>query len=216
MTNSMERKNNLSSPENVISLIPILISSGIAILLIIFYVIPQYINSNKVNLELNAIMKKKNGLDNLKSQYKIINQKFDKLNNEKEIIIQTISGTSNLDTLLAKLGELGKKNNIEFNSILPKKVINFVNDNSKENKKKRNNSANLSVDPLIVEGIKKYLIDFSFKTNFINLLAFLRELEFQENIIILDDINLKLAASNIDNSQSLLEVKLRITFYGKN
>ena len=67
----------------------------------------------------------------------------------------------------------------------------------------------------MVEGIKKYLIDFSFKTNFINLLAFLRELEFQENIILLDDTNLKLAASNINNSQGTLEVKLRITFYGK-
>ena len=89
----MERKNNLSSPENVISLIPIVISSGISILLIIFYVIPQYFYSNKVNLELNSLIKKKNKLDNLKSQYKIINQKFDKLNNEKEIIIQTISGT---------------------------------------------------------------------------------------------------------------------------
>ena len=44
---------------------------------------------------------------------------------------------------------------------------------------------------------------------------FLRELEFQENIILLDDINLKLASSNIDNSQGLLEVKLRIIFYGK-
>ena len=215
MTNSMERKNNLSSPENIISLIPIVISSGIAILLIIFYVIPQYINSNKVNLELNALMKKKNGLDNLKSQYKIINQKFDKLNNQKEIIIQTISGTSNLDTLLAKLGELGEKNNIEFDSISPQKVINFVSDNSKENKNNKKNSANLIVDPLMVEGIKKYLIDFSFKTNFINLQDFLRELEFQENIILLDDINLKLAASNIDNSQGTLEVKLKITFYGK-
>ena len=215
MTNSMERKNNLSSPENLISLIPIVISSGIAILLIIFYVIPQYINSNKVNLELNALMKKKNGLDNLKSQYKIINQKFDKLNNQKEIIIQTISGTSNLDTLLAQLGELGEKNNIEFDSISPQKVINFVKDNSKENKNNKKNSVNLFVDPLMVEGIKKYLIDFSFKTNFINLLAFLRELEFQENIILLDNINLKLAANNIDNSQSLLEVKLGITFYGK-
>ena len=215
MTNSMERKNNLSSPENLISLIPIVISSGIAILLIIFYVIPQYINSNKVNLELNALIKKKNGLDNLKSQYKIINQKFDKLNNQKEIIIQTISGTTKLDTLLAQLGELGEKNNVEFDSISPQKVINFVKNNSKQNKNNKKNSANLIVDPLMVEGIKKYLIDFSFKTNFINLLDFLRELEFQENIILLDDINLKLAASNIDNSQGTLEVKLRITFYGK-
>ena len=220
MTNSMERKNNFKSPETIISLIPVFISSGIAILLIIFYVVPQYFNSNKVNLELNDLIKKKNELDNLKSQYKIINQKFEKLNNEKNIIIEIISGTSNLDTLMAKLGELGKKNSIEFDSIVPKEVIKFVNNSSEEEKIKGNNLTNLSVDPLLVEGIKKYLIDFSFKTNFINLLAFLRELEFQENVILLDDLNLKLASQNINNpdlnnSEGMLEVKLRMTFYGK-
>ena len=223
MTNSMEIKNNLKKPESIITLIPIVISSGIAILLIIFYLIPQYVKSNKVNLELNSLIKKKNDLDDLKLQYKVINQKFDKLNNEKALIIETISGKSNLDTLLAKLGELGKKNSIEFDSIVPKKVINFVDKSStgKKNKKnKKNNLANLDVDPLLVEGIKKYLIDFSFKTNFINLLSFLRELEFQENIILIDNMNLKLAAQsikdlNIDNSDEMLEVKLRMTFYGK-
>ena len=220
MTNSMERKSNLKSPESIISFIPIFISSGIAILLIIFYVIPQYVNSTKSNLELNALIKKKNELEDLKLQYKIINQKFDKLNDEKVIIIETISGISNLDTLLSKLGELGKKNSIEFDSIVPIKVINFVNNTSAENKKKKDKLSNLNVDPLLVEGIKKYLIDFSFKTNFINLLTFLRELEFQENIILLDDINLKLANQNINNrniddSQGILEVKLRMTFYGK-
>ena len=137
MINLMERKNNLKTPENIISLIPILISSGIAIILIIFYVIPQYVNSTKVNLELNELIKKKNKLNNLKTQYKIINKKFDKLNNEKAIIIETISGTSNLDTLLAKLGELGKKNSIEFDSIIPKKLINFVVNDSSKNKKTR-------------------------------------------------------------------------------
>tara|TARA_B100001564_G_scaffold67949_1_gene53619 strand:+ start:67 stop:732 length:666 start_codon:yes stop_codon:yes gene_type:complete len=220
MTNSSERKSNLKSPESIISLIPIFISSGIAILLIIFYVIPQYVKSTKSNLELNALIKKKNELNNIKSQYKIINQKFDKLNNEKAIIIETISGTSNLDTLLEKLGELGERNSIEFDSIVPQKVINFVNNSSAENKKRKENIANLGIDPLLVEGIKKYLIDFSFKTNFINLLTFLRELEFQENIILLDDINLKLIDQNInnqniDNSQEMIEVKLKITFYGK-
>ena len=220
MTNSSERKSNLKSPESIISLIPIFISSVIAILLIIFYVIPQYVKSTKSNLELNALIKKKNELNNIKSQYKIINQKFDKLNNEKAIIIETISGTSNLDTLLEKLGELGERNSIEFDSIVPQKVINFVNNSSAENKKRKENIANLGIDPLLVEGIKKYLIDFSFKTNFINLLTFLRELEFQENIILLDDINLKLVVQNInnrniDNSQEMINVKLKMTFYGK-
>ena len=110
----MDRKKNLNSPESIITLIPIVISSGIAILLIIFYLIPQYVKSNIVNLELNALIKKKNDLEDLKSQYKIINQKFDNLNKEKAIIVETISGTSNLDTLLAKLGELGEKIVLNF------------------------------------------------------------------------------------------------------
>ena len=212
MINLMERKNNLKTPENIISLIPILISSG--------YVIPQYVNSTKVNLELNELIKKKNKLNNLKTQYKIINKKFDKLNNEKAIIIETISGTSNLDTLLAKLGELGKKNSIEFDSIIPKKVINFVVNDSSKNKEKKGNLPNLNIDPLLVEGIKKYLIDFSFETNFINLISFLRELEFQENIILVDDMDLKLVNQNsnngnIDNSAGMLNVKIRMIFYGK-
>ena len=215
MTTSIDRKNNLKSPESIITLIPILISSGIAILLIIFYLIPQYVKSNKVNLELNSLVKKKNDLDELKSQYKIINQKFDKLNKEKAIIIELISGTSNLDTLLAKLGELSEKNSIEFVSIVPKKVINFVDNSSVGKQNKKNNLDNLSVDPLLVEGIKKYLIDFSFKGNFINLLSFFRELEFQENIILLNNINLKLIPQDINDSQEMLKVKLRMTLYGK-
>ena len=59
MDNSIERKNNFNSAERIITLIPIVISTGIAILLIIFYVIPQYFYSNKVNLELNSLIKKK-------------------------------------------------------------------------------------------------------------------------------------------------------------
>ena len=215
MNNSIQRKNNLKSPESIIALIPIVISSGIATLLIIFYLIPQYIKSNKVNLELNDLIKKKNDLDDLKVQYKIINQKFDKLSKEKAIIIETISGSSNLDTLASKLGELAKKNNIKFDSIVPKQILKFVNNSSVEKNNKKNNLANLNIDPLLVEGVKKYLIDFTFKTNFNNLLFFLRELEFQENIILLDNIDLKLSDRNIDNPEEMLKVKIRMTFYGK-
>ncbi len=220
MNSLMKKRINLLTPENASKFIPLLISSGLAILIIIFFVIPQYVKSTKVNLELNALIKKKNELDNLKSQYKIINQKFSKLKKEKSLILELISGTSNLDTLLAQLGEIGKRNNIEFVSIVPKKIISFVDNSSEEDNKKNVNFNNVLVDPLLVEGIKKYLVDFTFKTDFINLLNFLRELEFQENIILLDDINLILDAQNsnkqnLNNPQGTLEIKLLITFYGK-
>ncbi len=216
MINSMNRKNNLITPEKAATYLPVFISSGLAILLIIIFVIPQYIKSTKVNLELNELIKKKNDLDNLRSQYQIINQKFSNLNKKRSRIIELISGTSNLDTLIAQLGEIGKKNNIEFISIVPKKVISFVDNISEQNISNNNQQNKINIDPLLVEGTKKYLIESNFKTEFVNLLSFLRELEFQDNIILIDDINVKFNDQNSDPSLgSILQIKLMMTIYGK-
>ena len=215
------QRKNLITPEKAASFIPVFISSGISILLIVFFVIPEYFKSNEVNYELNGLIKKKNELDNLKSQYKIINSKFDKLNKEKSKIIELITGRSNLDTLLAELGKLGRKNNIEFLSITPQKVL-IADENSKEKQLNSNsNQTDLENDPLLVEGIKKYLIDFTFTTEFVNLLSFLRDLEFQDNVVLLNDINLSLNNQDNDDGEinklnKILEVNLRVIFYGKN
>ena len=213
-------RKNLITPEKAASFIPVFISAGISILLIVFFVIPQYFKSNEVNSELNGFIKKKNELDNLKAQYKIINSKLDKLNKEKLKIIELITGRSNLDTLLAELGKLGRKNNIEFLSIAPQSLV-VADENSAEKDLSNNiNQTDLENDPLLVEGIKKYLIDFTFETDFVNLLSFLRDLEFQDNAILLDDINLNLNNQDNDDGEinkpdNMLEVNLRIIFYGK-
>ena len=215
MTNSNNIKNNLVTPEKAAWFIPVFISSCISILLIMLFVIPKYVKSNLVNLELIGLVKKKNELANLKSQYKIINQKFDKLNQEKLKIVELISGKSNLDTLLAKLGEIAKENNVEFISISPRKVI-IASNNSSEIKKNKK-EVNLNIDPLLVEGTKKYLIDFTFKAKFVDLLSFIRELEFLENIILIDNMNLELISesSNSNAPQEMLQISIGMTFYGK-
>ncbi len=218
MTNSMRGRKKLITPERAASLIPVFISSGISILLIIFFVMPKYFKSTQVYFELNGLITKKNKLDNLKSQYKIINKKFDKLNQEKSKIIELITGTSNLDTLLAKLGEIGRKNNVEFISIVPQKVMFAV---DKPDEKNISDKQVVSmIDPLLVEGTKKYIIEFTFKTDFINLVSFLREIEFQENVILLNDINLRLISQDdnnaeFDNTFEKIEVKINTIFYGK-
>ena len=217
MTNSNNRKKNLITPEKAAWFIPVFISSCISILLIMFFVIPKYVKSNLVNLELIGLVKKKNELPNLKSQYKIINQKFDKLNQEKLKIIELISGKSNLATLLAKLGEIAKENNVEFLSISPRKVIIAANNSSEIQQKKNKKEVNLNIDPLLVEGTKKYLIDFTFNAKFVDLLSFIRELEFLENIILIDNMNLKLISesSNSNGPQEMLQISIGMTFYGK-
>ena len=86
---------------------------------------------------------------------------------------------------------------------------------------KEDNKVDFKKDPLLVEGIKKYLIDFTFITDFVSLLNFLRDLEYQDNIILLNDIDLSLNSQKNDNREkdeysNLLEVNIGITFYGKN
>ncbi len=81
---------------------------------------------------------------------------------------------------------------------------------------------NLTEDPLFVEGVKKYFFDITLETQFVNLLSFLRELEFQENIILIDDINLQILKQQNDkkidseNSKDLLQVNIKMKLYGKN
>ena len=215
-------RKNFITPEIAAWFIPVLISSGISIILILFFVIPQYKKSNQVNLELNGLIKKKNELNNLKSQYKIINKKFDKLSKEKTKIIELITGSSSLETFLSKLGEIGKNNDIEFISISPKQITSFDEESKLKNNKKGKGQIKLSEDPLLVEGVKKYIFDISLETEFVNLLSFLRELEFQENIILLEDINLRMLkqqnAKNkeSENSKDLLQVNIKMKLYGKN
>ena len=218
MINSAKIRKNLITPERAASFIPIFISAGISIVIISFFVIPKYIKSNKVNLELKSFIRKKNDLDNLKSQYKIINKKFEKLNQEKTKIIELVTGRSNLDTLLDKIGEIANRNNIEYVSIVPLKLMKYEENAEKNDNLKINNNEKKITDPLLVEGSKKYLIDLTFKAEFVNILAFLRELEFQESAILINDINLKLLSQNnnteIVNPSKKLEVKLSATFYG--
>ena len=213
MNNSIKKSRNLVTPENAASFLPIIISSVIGTLIIVFFVMPVFIKSNKVNLELKEFIRKKDELENIKIRYKKISDNLNELNNEKLRIIELISGTSNLETLLANLGNIGRKNNIEFSSIVPKKL-----ELSIDNKTPNNINQKIVSDPLLVDGIKKYLIDFSFKTDFINLLSFLRELEFQENIILINDIDVKVTENNVNlekSNNNVLDVKLSMTFYGK-
>ena len=92
-----------------------------------------------------------------------------------------------------------------------------------EKTKEKNNDKLIMIsiiDPLLIEGSKKYLINLTFEAEFINLLSFLRELEFQESLILINDMNLKLLSQNgnngeINNPSEKIEVKLSTIFYGK-
>ena len=81
------------------------------------------------------------------------------------------------------------------------------------------NELNIIPDQLLVEGVKKYTIDLKLNAEYKDLLSFLRELEFQENIILFKDINLELIKNNKDENskenREVLSANLKLVVYGK-
>ena len=72
-----------------------------------------------------------------------------------------------------------------------------------------------------MDGIKKYTIEVEFISSFNNLFLFLSELEFQENIILLSDIEIQhndeeqQNDESSDNSGDLLKTSIKMSIYGR-
>ena len=214
MANPNKKSNKFFTPEKAAIFLPILFSSFLSLIIFSVFSFPKYAESNKKNLELKEFKRKTDELPNLKTQSQKISKKLQKLNEKKSKIINLISGKSNLETFLERLGSLGEKNNISFLSIEPKSSTNFV---GSENKKIQD-ELNINPDQFLVEGVKKYIIDLKLNASYKDLLSFLRELEFQENIILVEDINIGLS-ENIEKdtkqSPNTLDGSMKLIIYGK-
>ena len=212
------REKKLITPERASVLLPTIISSFLVLVVVSSFVIPKFVNSNKVYFELKEFKRKKNDLSNLKLQAISINKKLKKLNSEKEKIINLISGSTNLDTFLTRLGELAIDNQVNLISVIPKSLVKYV-EPVENQSNDLSQTIGLDSDNLLVQGLKKNIIEVSFISSFRNLLSFLNDIEFQENVILMRDINLKPyeGEERIYKNQSefLLEVSLQMIIYGK-
>ena len=215
MINSQTKRTKFITPEKAAIILPTIISTFLAIILLSLFSIPKYVASNKVNNEFKEFKRKANELPNLKIQSQKISENLDELNEKKLKIIRLISGTSNLETFISRLGFIGEKNNIIFQSIKPISSTKFVESTNTGIQ----NELNINPDQLLVEGVKKYTINLNLNASYKDLLSFLRELELQENIILFKDINLELSkVSGDENSKDKfkeLNATFQIIVYGK-
>ena len=187
MTNSNLKRINLITPESASVFLPVIISSLISIVIISAFVIPKYIKSNKVFYELKEFIRKRDELPKLKGQYIVINKKLKRLEEKKSQIIELISGKTNLETFLSRLGNIGIKNNIQFTSIVPDSFVKFIPpvSNELDNADITLGDLDIKVDPLLVEGVKKYTMDFSILLLWKSLLCVCRASEGSLLIVLL-------------------------------
>ena len=202
-------------------------------LVIIFTLGTKLANKNR---NLNNIIKeletKKSKIPELKVILKNIENKNSNLLQEDKLITSLIGGSKNLKTILSIINNLAIKNSIEIVKFEPLSLVKFkdkknnsisevdksaIRGQPKITQPNEDNNKNLLYDNnyLLNSDLEKQIVKLKIKGYFVNILEFLREIEYLENLVIIDDFNI-VRLSEINKSiKSKLEYETTLSIFGR-
>ena len=202
-------------------------------LVIIFTLGTKLANKNKnLNNSIKELQSKKLKIPELKVILKNIEKKNSNLLQEDKLITNLIGGSKNLKTVLTIINNLAIKNSIEIVKFEPLSLVKFkdkkntsisevdksaIRGQPKITQPNEDNNKNLLYDNnyLLNSDLEKQIVKLKIKGYFINILEFLREIEYLENLVIVDDFNI-FRLSEINKSiKSKLEYETTLSIFGR-
>ena len=202
-------------------------------LVIIFTLGTKLANKNRdLNNSIKELESKKSKIPELKVILKNIENKNNNLLQEDKLITNLIGGSKNLKTILSTINNLATKNSIEIAKFEPLSLVKFKEkknnttskvDNSairgqpKINQPNEDNNRNLLYDNnyLLNSDLEKQIVKLRIKGYFINILEFLREIEYLENLVIIDDFNIVWLSEINKSIKSKLEYETTLSIFGR-
>ena len=222
MTNfQASRKKNRSNlnRENLLVGFPISISILIALILIIYLLVPKIKNSIKFFNQINEMQIKK---DELPLKKEMLNQSSKKLKIEKgkqEKLLNLIAGTKELFTYMSRLNQIAIQNKITIVEIKPEKVEKFIRSSIIGSTTTTEN--NLNLDPLVVEGLEKRNILIKIEGRYPNIINFLKSIESLPMIVVTSDfkidkfINKNTEEKDLNKQYFLNNLEMKLSIYGR-
>lgn len=223
------------NPDNALLIIFLLSSTIIFIFIFLFINLPIYNSNSKLKDQIKISKVKVANINQLKLNIKKLKANNNILRKDKKFLINLIGGNSDLSTYLSIIEAKAKKNFIIINKLEPleiniykeKEEISDQNDIPVLNYPNLNNtsSSNLnsedediylsSINDLLAPELKEYVVDVSFKGNFVNILNFIEEIESLENIFLIGDFKITRLSSIEKKSNSNVLYKAKFSIYGK-
>ena len=206
------------NPENAILIFYLF--SGLFLSIIIYFAlnIPLSGYQKKLKEEVKSYQLKKKNIPNIKSQFKVIENKAKILKDDRNFLVNLIAGNKNLDTLMTVLNEKANRNFVNITKFEPQNVEKFIPKKTLINESLENNgpptiiNKNVSLPPstttsslpsdnnleikldknplLIIPNIEKHEIKLSIEGNYTQVLSFIRDVELLENIVLIGDFEI--------------------------
>ena len=226
MTNFQSDKSakslNWLSPERALFFLPLLASVGIAVAVILLALLPMWRLMQERQEVVDDLLIKTAALPELQKDLVEQQRVRSELQAQETRLLNVISGTKDLDTLLGELNQMAIRRQVVVATTEPGEIETWI-PALDEQEASGSDTPGLSADQsaasdaLLQEGLEKRMASLAIRGEFRQVLAFLQDLESLEVFVITSGLNIEAKTSSSSGDAQLLdtELELQLTAYGR-
>ena len=199
------------TPERAVLVMPVLAGLVLSMALLSVGITPLTMRVREQNKVVEELTTKADFVPVLRQQLAVLKRSQDEREQQLDRLLDLLAGTSELQTFLAELNDLGRVHNVVINTTKPGAVERF----SATPDQATPRSA--SGDPLLNRGLEKRSAVLTVTGPFEQVLAFLQSLERLEVFVVISEMNVRKQIQLIEDGVERVEVAMDITLsaYGR-
>ena len=213
------------TPERAVLVMPILAGVGVSITLLSVVITPLTIRIRQQSEVVEQLTSKAEFVPVLRQQLAALKREQEDRDQQLDRLLDLVAGTSELQTLLAELNDMGRLHNVAINSTKPGEVKRFQPPSPVQARRQlappaaggRDSRAVVISDPLLNRSLEKRSAALTVTGSFQQVLAFLQSLERLEVFVVISEMNVQRQSQQSQDDVDRFEVAMDFTLsaYGR-
>ena len=213
------------TPERAVLVMPVLAGLGVSITLLSVAITPLTIRVRQQSEVVARLTSKAEFVPVLRQQLAALKREQEDRDQQLDRLLDLVAGTSELQTLLAELNDMGRLHNVAINSTKPGEVKRFQPPSPVQARRQlappaargRDSRAVVSRDPLLNRSLEKRSAALTVTGSFQQVLAFLQSLERLEVFVVISEMNVQRQSQQSQDDVDRFEVAMDFTLsaYGR-
>ena len=213
------------TPERAVLVMPVLAGLGVSMALLSVGITPLTIRVREQSEVVEQLTSKAEFVPVLRQQLAALKREQEDRDQQLDRLLDLVAGTSELQTLLAELNDMGRLHNVAINSTKPGEVKRFQPPSPVQARRQlappaargRDSRAVVSRDPLLNRSLEKRSAALTVTGSFQQVLAFLQSLERLEVFVVISEMNVQRQSQQSQDDVDRFEVAMDFTLsaYGR-
>ena len=210
------------TPERAVLVVPVLAGLGLSMALVSVGVTPLTIRVREQSNVVAQLTNKAEFVPVLRQQLDVWQQKKAERLRQLDRLLELVAGTSELQTFLAGLNDLGRTHNVDITTTKPGAIERFKTETLDQPEDASpsvvaGDTQESDIDPLLNRGLEKRSASLTVKGSFQQVLKFLQSLEYLEVFVVVSDMNIQgqrqRAEEGVDQPEVVMD--LTLSAYGR-